>query len=205
MNLRGMHRIRGGKGNRNVFYTIFILLLITFGSIHLAEGIRDVTLHPKRVISVKVIFVVEVLFFVGFHILMIKFVPELLTSFPDDRCVPACYVYIVINIIVHLLRLNKENRKVKTSHCWYFKLFWMLGLALYSILLVIALHDWPAAHDGLVRAEVAYALCNVGYFLSIFFTEKEVMSTAWRAKTITTDWENIRQNQENMEKFNWIL
>lgn len=168
-------------------YTIFILLLVTFGSIHIAESIRNDTLHPKRMVDVNMIFAIEILFFIGFHILMMKFVPELLTNFPDDRCISACYVYIAINIGVHLLRFKKENRKVEHSRCGYFLLPWMAGLALYSILFVLALQDWSTAYDWLVRAEIAYFVCNAGYFLFIFFTEKETMSTTWRAEAIAMD------------------
>lgn len=158
-----------------IFFAVLILPLILFGQVRLAKSIRDNILHPKRLANEKATFILHTGFFVLYHVAVVLGVPELLVRCSFDGVISICYIYLILNVMVQIFMLREAECEVESSRCRHFKWVWLGGLALHSILIVMALQDSRTFYGWMMGAGIAYTLYNLGYFFFIYFAEKEIM------------------------------
>lgn len=162
-------------------YSILVLFIQMFCLPKLAEGIRNDILYPKtNVMRTKAMSVVEFVALLIFCFMMANTYLNLDLS--NDRVVYACYVYIVVNIIVQVVLQKREKRKSKNPRCVYSRMIWMTGMTLHSLFLLVALLEFQNNHIWKTVVGGFYIIYGLGYFFFIYFTEKEVLNPTCERK-----------------------
>lgn len=155
-------------------YTLFLLSLITLSSMRAMKIMRKEMLYNK-VANMALIYVSEIVGFAIFQGLMFGLLFNLSEQFSKGHIVSACYMHILINVVVQLILLKKEDQGSSNSRYDYLKWIWMIGVALYSVLFIIALQNLENLFVWVIGTGIAHALYNLGYFFFLYFTERELM------------------------------
>lgn len=181
-------------------YSVLILFIQMFCLPKFAECIRNDLLHPKtEVMRTKAMFGVEMIGMLGFCVMMAATFSNLDLS--NGMVVSACYVYMVINVIVQIVLWKREGDNVESSRCFYFKIAWLVGVVLHFACLLVALQDFQDDFVWKTMAGVFYVFYGMGYFFVIYFSEKDVMNFAWGMyKKETAGMESEKNGLEPLRK-----
>lgn len=186
-----------GKVGEDVMdiYTVFFALIVMLYPARFMKQTRDNLLYPNRTANRLLVYIGGIVCIIIIQGFMIMWHLELAEQFSRRDVVPTCYMYVMLNVVAQILIYKKADRETSDSRYTYFEWIWMAGVALYSVVFIVALRNLEHAFAWLVGAGVIHTLYNLGYFFFLYFTEKELMRTRiWPEKLKSEVMQSIKSD-----------
>lgn len=165
---------------------MFALLL--FGQMYympyVLKGARDGMLHTKnKKLNRKFLFIISVLYpNMFFFMLGAGGYLKLSEWLWDDSVILVFFSYAVVNIVVQVILIKRENRKIDIAMCNYCKMIWLVGMLIHSLLIFMALSNRQNVSLWMIGASIFYGIYNYGFLFFMYFTEKEMLTSTCRER-----------------------
>lgn len=198
--------------------------LFLFGQMYympyVLKGARDGMLHPKnKKLNKKILFIISMLLPNIFYFMMgAGGYLELSKWLRDGSVVFVFFTYAVVNMIVQVIFIKREDCRIDVATCNCCKVIWFVGMVVHSLIIIVALLNQQNVVLWMTGAAIFYGIYNYGFLFFIYFTEKEIMSMAWGEKESLTskaiyierlrplNWvTNEEYRQRIMNEVNWIV
>lgn len=166
--------------------------LFLFGQMYympyVLKGARDGMLHPQnKKINKKLLFIFSMLLPNIFYFMMgVGVYLELSKWLWDGGVVFVFFTYAMVNIIVQAILIKREDYRIDVVTCNCCKIIWSAGMVVHSLIIFVALLDQQNVALWMAGAAIFYGIYNYGFLFFIYFTEKEIMGTAWEEKESLT-------------------